>query len=227
MIIVNSPHNPTGKIYPPETLERLAEILDAASERYGRRIYLLSDEAYSRIIFDGRSFYSPTAYYPHSLLIYTFGKTLLTPGQRIGYVALPPTMPLSERLVLREAIRIAQMAQSWAFPNALLQHALPELQKMSIDIEHLQEKRDRMVNALGDMGHAVHSPEATFYLLPRSPLADDWAFTEILAQHKILALPGEIVELPGYFRLSLTANADMIEAALPGFEAALMQAENG
>jgi len=221
-IIVNSPNNPTGKIYPPRTLEGLARLLTEASQHYDRTVYLLSDESYSRIIFDGRDYPSPTAYYPNSLLIYTYGKTLLAPGQRLGYIALPPTMP--ERELLRAAIFASQVMTGYAFPNALLQYALPDLEKLSIDIAHLQHKRDRLVAALRDMGYQVHVPEGTFYLLPRSPWADDWAFTDLLAEYDILCLPGAVVELPGYFRISLTANDAMIDRALPGFAAAMQRA---
>jgi aspartate aminotransferase len=126
-IIINSPNNPTGKIYPPETLHRLAAALTAASERNGRPIYLLSDEAYSRIVFDGCLYHSPTAFYPRSFLIYTYGKTLLTPGQRLGYVALPPTMPDQEQL--RGALALSQLVSSYAVANALLQHALADLER--------------------------------------------------------------------------------------------------
>ena len=97
-IIVNSPHNPTGRIYPPETLRALADLLAEASARHGRPVYLLSDEAYSRIVFDGARYPSPTEFYPYTLLVYTYGKTLLTPGQRIGYIALSPSMPERETL---------------------------------------------------------------------------------------------------------------------------------
>ncbi|NDJ77265.1 MAG: aminotransferase class I/II-fold pyridoxal phosphate-dependent enzyme [Chloroflexi bacterium] len=217
-IIVNSPHNPTGKIYPPATLQALANLLTEASERYARPIYLLSDEAYSRIVYDGARYPSPTEYYPTSFLLYTYGKTLLTPGQRIGYIALPPTMP--DREVVRQAIFGAQVLTGYSFPNALLQHALPDLEKLSIDIEQLQHKRDWLVGELQRVGYDVHTPEGTFYLLPRSPLADDWAFVERLGQLNILCLPGTVVEQPGYFRISLTANEDMIERALPGFATA-------
>jgi aspartate aminotransferase len=217
-IIVNSPNNPTGKIYPPATLEGLAGILRAASERLGRDIYLLSDEAYSRIVFDDRPYASPTQYYPNTFLLYTYGKTLLTPGQRLGYIALPPTMPGREQM--RAAVEMTQGMTGYAWPNALLQHALPDLEQLSIDIAHLQRKRDRLVAALGEMGYTVHVPEGTFYLLPRSPEADDMAFIGRLAAHNVFCLPGTVVELPGYFRVSLTANDDMIERALPGFAAA-------
>lgn len=221
-IIINSPNNPTGVIYSPETLTALGRLLTDASARHSRPITLLSDESYSRILFDGQPFHSPTTYYPNSLLIYTYGKTLLTPGQRIGYIALPPDLP--ERARLRDAIFVAQLMNGYAFPNALLQHALADLEEITIDLAHLQHKRDWMVAALRQMGYELHVPQGTFYLLPRSPLADDYAFTERLAEKNILILPGTIVEEPGYFRISLTANDQMIEQALPGFAAALEEA---
>jgi aspartate aminotransferase len=217
-IIVNSPNNPSGRVYPPSTLENLASMLARASERIGRTIYLLSDEAYSRIVFDGREFCSPTEFYPHGLVLYTYGKTLLTPGQRLGYIALPPTMP--EREPLRPALYLAQLMLGYAFPNALLQHALPDLEYLSIDVSHLQHKRDRMVKMLRDIGYEVNVPEGTFYLLARSPLDDDAAFIEHLAGQNIFCLPGRAFELPGYFRISLTANDDMIDRAAAGFAAA-------
>jgi aspartate aminotransferase len=221
-IFVNSPNNPTGKIYPASSLTALSQLLTEASARNGRTIYLLSDEAYSRILYDDADFPSPTAFYLNSFLIYTYGKTLLTPGQRLGYIALPPTMP--DREAIRDSLFVAQLINGHAFPNALLQHALPDLETLSIDIGHLQRKRDTMVSALREMGYEVHVPEGTFYLLPRSPLDDDLAFVEILAEHNVFCLPGAVVEMPGYFRISLTANDDMIAQSLPGFAAAMQQA---
>ncbi|MCC6456002.1 MAG: aminotransferase class I/II-fold pyridoxal phosphate-dependent enzyme [Caldilineaceae bacterium] len=221
-IIVNSPHNPTGKIYSPQTLTALAGVLTEASNANGRPIYLLSDEAYCRIIFDGRSYPSPTTFYPNSFLIYTYGKILLTPGERLGYIALSPEM--ADREALRLALFVTQFATGYAFPNAVLQHAIGDLDKLSIDIAHLQEKRDWMVSALREMGYSVHTPEGTFYLLVKSPISDDSAFADLLAEYDILCLPGYVAEMPGYFRLSLTANDEMIQRALPGFAAALERA---
>ena len=222
-IIVNTPNNPTGKIYPPATLEGLARLLSAAGEKNGRPLYLLSDEAYCRIVYDGRDFPSPTDFYPHTFLIYTYGKTLLTPGQRLGYIAMPPAMP--DRAALRRALYTAQLVNGFAFPNALLQHALPDLDDLSIDVRHLQEKRDRLVRALRAAGYELHVPEGTFYLLVRSPLDDDHAFLKRLEAHDIFCLPGSLVECPGYFRISLTANDEMIRRALPGFRQALAVGE--
>lgn len=218
-IIVNSPNNPTGKIYPPETLERLARVLEAASARNGRPVYLISDEAYSRIVFDDRVFVSPTEHYPYSFLVYTYGKQLLTPGERLGYVALPPTMPD------REAVRGPMMLSQIAFgghgvPGAVLQRALPDLDALTVDVKALQRRRDRLVDALRSYGYELHSPEGTFYLLPTCPDPDDVAFTERLGAEKVYVLPGSLVEMPGRFRISVTGNDDMVERALPIFEAA-------
>jgi aspartate aminotransferase len=221
-IIVNSPHNPTGKVYRPETLERLGQVLKRATLRHGRAISILSDEAYSHIVFDRRSCPSPAQFYADTFVIYTYGKTLLTPGQRIGYIAMPPTMPERERR--RTDLFTAQLATGFAFPNALLQHALEGLELLSIDVDALQRKRDRLVGALGAMGYELTVPEGTFYLLVRAPGGDDLRFCDLLAAYDVFCLPGSVVELPGYFRLSLTATEEMIERALTGFAAAFERA---
>ena len=222
LIIVNSPNNPTGKIYPPATLRALGNLLTSASQQHGRTIYILSDEAYRRIVYDGRKFSSPTSFYPHSFMAYTYGKTLLTPGQRLGYIALPPDMP--NRGQMRTVVFSTQILSGFASTNALLQHALPDIEPLSVDVEHLQHKRDWLVSALQDSGYDVHAPEGTFYLLPRSPIADDVAFTDLLAAEGVFCLPGKVVEMPGYFRISLTANDKMIEQAIPRFAAVFARA---
>jgi aspartate aminotransferase len=221
-VIINSPHNPTGRIYGRPELEALAAVLTDASESNGRTIYLLSDEAYNRIVYDDREFVTPTAFYPSSFLIYTFGKTLLAPGERIGYVAIQPTAP--DRSSLRLAIFQSQVLTGWAFPNAILQYAIEDLQKLSIDIKNLQSKRDLMFERLRDIGYEVNLPEATFYLMVKSPIPDDEVFTEVLAANNVFVLPGALVEMPGYFRISLTASDDMIDRSFEGFARALQSA---
>ncbi len=222
-ILVNSPNNPTGRLYPRATLDRLAGLLEERSRGNGRRIYLVSDEAYSRILFDGHRYESPALSYPHTLVVYTYGKQLLTPGERIGYVALPPTMPAGDRAALRGALLMAQLVTGWAWPNAVLQYALGDLENVSIDIPRLQRKRDRVVNALKDAGYRLHVPEGTFYLLPHVPWKDHDAFYDHLNARGVFVLPGSTVELPGTFRISLTANDAMIDKALPVFAAAVRE----
>ena len=218
-IILNSPNNPTGVIYPPATLQNLAAILEEASLRNHRPLYLLSDESYSRILYRGQQFHSPTEYYPNSLLIYTYGKTLLSPAQRIGYIAVPTNNPYREHL--RTALTVSQIMTGYAFPDVLLQQALPDLEKVEIDRDALQQRRDRVISALREMGYELNSPQATFYLLARSPISDDLGFISVLGEEDILCLPGYTFEMPGFFRLSLTANDQVIEQALPGFARAI------
>jgi aspartate aminotransferase len=216
-IIVNSPHNPSGRIFQPDELKRLARVLNGAP----RPIYLLSDEAYSRILYDGHEFHSPLHYYDRSFLLYTYGKTLVAPGQRLGYIAMSPSMP--ERADLRSVLWVSQAVNAYAFPNALMQYAIGDLEKATIDVGALQRRRDRVVSALEEMGYETVTPEATFYVMVRSPMADDVAFTNRLAKESVFVSPGKIFELPGWFRISLTANDDMVDRALPGFEKALKE----
>jgi aspartate aminotransferase len=221
-IIVNSPHNPSGRIYGSPTLDALAGILHAGSERAGRPIFLLSDEAYNRILYDDREFPTPVAHYDHSFLLYTYAKTLLSPGSRLGYIALPPAMP--EREALREAITLAQIAAGWAFPVAPLQYAVPDLERLDPDVKTLQRRRDALCGALLSQGYDLVVPEGTFYITVRSPIADDVAFCDALTRRDVFVLPGAMFELPGAFRISVTANDDMIERAIPGFASAIEEA---
>jgi aspartate aminotransferase len=221
-IIVNSPNNPTGRIYPPETLDALASLLTEAAERNGRPIYLLSDEAYNRIVYDGRDYPTPVAHYPWSFYIYTYGKTHLAPGLRLGYVAVPPTMPHREDL--RDPMLLAQVSHGWAFPVAPLQHSIAELDRIGIDVGRLQRRRDLLVGALREQGYDVVEPEGTFYIIARSPIEDDQAFFELLVRHDVYVLPGSVFEMPGWFRLSVTANDDMCERAVPAFAKAIEEA---
>ena len=224
-IIINSPHNPTGKIFSEKTLQSLANLLTDASVRYGKPIYLISDETFSRIVFDNRPCPSPTQFYPFSFLVYGYSKTLMAPGQRIGYIAIPPTMP--ERKQIGQIISLLQGSSfGWCFPSALMQYALPDLEKLSLDLEHLQSKRDWMVRELQEMGYQVQPPEGTFFLLVKSPWEDDCVFAELLASYGVFVFPGTPQEVPGYFRISLTANEDMISRSLSKFQVAREYAVN-
>jgi aspartate aminotransferase len=219
MLLLNTPHNPTGRIFPAESLKALAETLEEASARNGRPIYILSDEAYSRILFDGNAMVTPARFYSRSLLVHTYSKSVLAPGQRLGYLALTPDIPA--RSELRQAVRMAGFASGNWLPDAIMQYALPDIDRMSIDLAGLQSKRDRMVTALREYGYELHVPEATFYLLVKAPIEDDVAFTRRLRRDKVWVLPGRTVDMPGYFRISLTATDEMIDRALPAFAKAM------
>ncbi len=221
MVVVNSPHNPTGRIYSREDLVALADLLEQASKRIGRRIILLSDEPYRRIRFDNAPFVSPAALYPWTLIDYSYGKVLLAPGQRIGYLAISPLMPADDRSVLRDAMFSTQMAQGWTFPNAVMQYAIPDLESLSMDLDALAARRDRLFDALTGYGYEVIRPRGTFYLFSRTPGGDGDRFFNELADRDVFVIPGSILKTPGYFRACLTANDDMIERSLPAFREAM------
>ncbi len=157
---MNTPHNPSGRVYALDTLRVVGETLSTASRRLGHTIHLVSDEPYNRIIFDGRTFHSPAEVYPGTITTYLYGKTLLAPGMRIGYIAVPPAAP--DREALRDAIFTSQIASGYAFPNALLQHAIEDLDQLSVDVGTLQRRRNRVVGALREMGYETTLPEGTF-----------------------------------------------------------------
>lgn len=224
VVLLNSPHNPSGRVVPLDELRGLADMLTAASRRVGHTIYVLSDEPYRRIVFDGREYHSPAEVYPATVVTYSYGKQLLAPGMRIGYLTWPPNMPERDRL--RDDTFIQQLAAGYLFPNADLQHAIESLDPLCIDIGALERRRERLVTALRDMGYEATWPEGTFYVMARSPMADDQDFARILNRHRVLILPGSIVETPGWFRISLTASDAMVERGIPGFAAAIDEARS-
>jgi aspartate/methionine/tyrosine aminotransferase len=220
VVIVNSPSNPTGRVFPKAAWDELAVALESASRTYGRRIWLLSDEPYRRIRFDGIGFASPVGSYPWTMIDYSYGKVLLAPGQRLGYLALSPLMPASDRDELRAAFMPIQLAIGWGFPNALMQHSAPALETVSIDIAELTRKRDRMYDELSRAGYALTRPEGTFYLWGEAPGGDAQTYCDALAAQGVHLMPGTIFDRPAHFRVSLTATMDMIDRALPALVAA-------
>ena len=156
------PNNPTGRVYSAETLTAAGDSAGGGvGSRNGRRIFLLSDEPYNRIVFSGARFRTPAEFYPYTLMAYSYGKTLLSPGQRIGYLALPPRTAGPTRRCAH-AVHDLQIAVGWAFPNAVMQYALPELEQQAFDVDRLERRRDLMVDALTGMGYPVHRPEGRF-----------------------------------------------------------------
>jgi aspartate/methionine/tyrosine aminotransferase len=215
IVIVNSPANPTGRVYSADTWRRLADLLESASAAHGRRIWLLSDEPYRRIRFDGVGFASPVSAYPWTLIDYSYGKVLLAPGQRLGYLALSPLIPQGERDELRAALMPLGLAIGWGFPDAVMQYSVPALETVSIDIAELARKRDRLYAALVEAGVEVTRPEGTFYLWGRAPGGDGQAFCDALAERGVHLMPGTLFDQPHHFRISLTATMETIERALP------------
>jgi len=218
-VLINTPNNPTGVVYPPETLQALARVCDEATAANGRPVYIISDEAYSRILFAGTRMHTPATHYPRSLLIHTYSKTSLAPGQRLGYVALPPDAP--DRELLRMGLMASGAGTGHLGADAVMMYALADIEPMNVDLVALEKRRDWMVSALAEMGYETNTPDATFYLLVKSPVADVLEFVDRLAKDDVFVLPGTAFEMPGHFRISLTATDRMVERALPVFAAAI------
>src|SRR4029434_9477375 len=178
-----------GRIYDDTTLKALAELLQHASEKYGHRVFLLSDEPYRRLRFDGRSFTSPATFYPWTLISYSYGKILLAPGQRIGYLAISPNMPVKERKALSNVMLSTQMALGWCFPNAVMQYAVPDLENLSIDQAALARRRDTLMGMLGEYGIETLPPEGTFYLWCKWPEGDPEQHWNALADRDVFVMP--------------------------------------
>ncbi|QPJ64343.1 MAG: aminotransferase class I/II-fold pyridoxal phosphate-dependent enzyme [Candidatus Nitrohelix vancouverensis] len=214
-VLINSPHNPSGKVLSDEELSALAEILTEASRRLGREIPIISDEAYSRIVFDQAHAPTPARHYAATIVLYTYGKTLLAPSLRMGYMALAPGFPDSARM--RRMFDAIQPMGGWLLPTCIGQRALPQLENLCVDLEQIKRRRDHLVSALREGGYRVVPAEGTFYMLVDSPDPDDIAFSLYLESRDVLVLPGSVLETPGTFRVSLTASDRMIEQAAEVF----------
>jgi len=145
---------------------------------------------------------------------------IVAPGQRIGYIAISPRIPDDERESLRQAAMITQFVNSLSYPNALLQRALPDIADLCVDIAAIERRRDLLVPALAEMGYEPTTPEGTFYIVARSPIPDDTAFVAQLAATNTFVLPGATINMPGWFRISLTGSDEMVEASIDRFRAA-------
>jgi aspartate aminotransferase len=217
ILVVNSPHNPSGSIASADELAQLGAGLEAINQRRRRPVWLLSDEAYREIVYSDGRFEPPVRHVRRSAICYSYGKRLLTPGQRVGYFAVSPTAP--ERDAVRDAMFFAQMATGWNFPSALMQYALADLEKLVIDVHALQRRRDRLCDGLQAAGYRVTRPRGSFYVLVETPAPEE-AFCEWMAARDVFVMPGSLCGIPGHVRLSLTASDQMVEWALPKFKEA-------
>ena len=215
-LIINSPNNPTGRIYPDETLRRLAEMLLAAGRRTGRTIYLLSDEPYRKIVYAGAAVPSVMRLYPHSIVMTSYSKDLSLPGERIGFAAVNPAADDAKRLV--DGIILCTRILGFVNAPGLMQRVVSRIQGMSVDVEIYRRKRDLFCSALSSMGYPLTVPEGAFYIFPRAPGGDDLAFVQELQKELVLVVPGRGFSLPGYFRIAYCVDTPVIERSFEGFE---------
>lgn len=215
-IIICSPNNPTGVIYPEESLKALGELLDKKSRELSRQIYLISDEPYSRIVYDDITIPNIFRFYDESIIITSHSKDLALPGERIGYLAANPRMTHGE--LFMEGAVFCNRTLGYVNAPALMQRLVTGLQNVSVDILEYQEKRDMLYHYLSEMGFKMTRPEGAFYFFPKSPLPDDVEFVKIAQKHHILLVPGTGFGASGYFRIAYCVDKTMIERSLPAWK---------
>lgn len=222
VIILNSPNNPTGVVYNRSEIRELASLLERKNAQLGSTIVLLSDEPYTRIVYDGISVPSILDYYPHSIIASSFSKDLALAGERIGYLIVSPHCVEAPRVV--QAFVTSLRILGFVNAPALMQHILPEVGDAMVDIRPYVQNRDLLYEHLTSIGYECVKPEGAFYLFPRSPVADDVEFIEEALQHNLVLVPGRTFGVPGYFRVSFCFETSFIKETLPLFTKALLGA---
>ncbi len=224
VVLINSPNNPTGQVYPEETIARLGEILKAKSSQFGHVIYLVSDEPYRKIVYDNCCVPCVFSHYPNSIITGSYSKDLSLPGERIGFVALGPAAEDGGRVI--DALTLANRILGFVNAPAIMQKLVEELQGVCVDVGIYKAKRDRLVEALSGIGYELSVPQGAFYLFPKSPIGDDLEFVRLLQEENILCVPGSGFGGPGHIRIAYCVDDATIEGALPGFERAFKRSMN-
>jgi aspartate aminotransferase len=219
VFLINSPNNPTGQIYSEQSLKKLGEILEKKGKEFNRTIYLLSDEPYRKIVFDGVQVPSIFAAYKNSIIGTSYSKDISIPGERIGFIAVNPVATYREDLLA--AMTVANRILGYVNAPALMQRVVACMQGLSVDISEYARKRELLCDGLAGFGYEFVKPPGTFYLFPRSPIPDDVEFVNVLKEERILVVPGSGFNGPGYFRIAFCVSDDTIKNSMPGFERAM------
>ena len=214
-VVINSPHNPTGRIYPETTVRALGELLRRRSGKLGRIIYLVSDEPYRRIVYDGARVASVMAAYENTIIASSYSKELSLAGERIGFLVANPAITGVDELM--EGLIMANRVLGFVNAPALMQRAVARLQGITVDVAPYQRNRDVLYDALTRAGFTLTKPEGAFYLFPRSPIADDVAFCREMQEQLVLVVPGSGFGLSGHFRLAYCVAPGVVDRAVPVF----------
>lgn len=214
-VIICTPNNPTGVIYTTESLRQLGEVVKKASQRNGRPLYVISDEPYARIAYDGKHVPNIFPLIENSIIVTSHSKDLALPGERIGYLAANPRMTTVMQLMAGAVF--CNRVLGFVNAPALMQRLVAKLQDESVDIAAYQSKRDLLVSELTAVGFKMVKPDGAFYLFPQSPLPDDVDFVRLAQKYRILLVPGAGFGAPGYFRIAYCIARDTIERSLPAW----------
>ncbi len=215
-VIINSPNNPTGVVYSREELQELANILKAHSDKLGKAVYLISDDPYKKITFDGVEAPNIMEFYENSIYITSHSKDIALPGERIGFVTVHPKCESAGPLMA--GLIFCNRVLGFVNAPALIQRVVKQVQGVTVDVEQYRRKRDYLYKELTRIGYQVVKPQGAFYFFPKSPLEDEVEFVKKLAEKKVLVVPGRGFGLPGYFRISYCLPDSVIEGSIAGFE---------
>lgn len=222
VVLINSPHNPTGVVYKQEVLQELANLLENRSQQFGRPIWLAADEPYRFLVYDGKMAPPILPLYPYAVVIGSLSKNMSLPGERIGYLAVSPRMP--EKKQLMDAMSLTTRILGFVNPPVIGQRILDEALGSNVDLNIYDSRRKAMAEVLSDAGYNFIMPEGAFYFFPQAPGGDDVAFVNLLLEENILAVPGSGFGWPGHFRLAFCVDESVIRAAGPGFARAFKKA---
>jgi aspartate aminotransferase len=215
-VIVNTPNNPTGVVYSEDTIKELAEILNRKQKEYGSSIYLISDEPYRELAYDGIEVPYLTKYYGNTIIGYSFSKSLSLPGERIGYLVIPKEVDDYENMIA--AANVANRILGFVNAPSLIQRAVAKCLDAKVDLEIYNRNRELLYTNLVSYGYQCVKPQGAFYLFIKALEEDDKAFAEAAKKHNLLIVPGSSFGCPGYCRIAYCVDYKMIERALPGFK---------
>ena len=214
-IIINSPNNPSGTVYSEETVRRLAELLEQKGKEYGTSIYLLSDEPYREIVYDGVTVPFVPNYYKNTLVCYSYSKSLSLPGERIGYIIVPDEADDAGRV--RAAVAGAGRALGYVCAQVLFQKVIARCVDLPGDVSAYRRNRDLLYKGLTELGYECARPQGAFYLFVKAPEPDAGAFSEHAKKHDVLVVPGDSFGCEGYVRISYCVSEKTIRDAMPAF----------
>ena len=218
-VLINSPNNPTGQVYPEDDLVALGELLEKKGKEYKRTLYLISDEPYRKIVYDGVKVPSIFTSYKNSIIGTSYSKDISIPGERIGFVAVNPAATYKNDLIAGMAV--ANRILGFVNAPALMQRVVACMQGMSVEISEYARKREMLCDGLAGFGYEFIKPPGTFYLFPRSPIPNDVEFTAALKDERVLVVPGSGFDGPGYFRIAFCVDDNVIKNSMPSFERAI------
>lgn len=215
-VLINSPNNPTGRVYSQESLAALGALLEEKSSAFDRTIYLISDEPYRKVVYDDVKVPSIFTAYNESIVANSYSKDLSIPGERIGFAAVNPAATFKGDIMA--GMNLTNRILGFVSAPALMQRVVARLQGLSVDISVYQRKRDLLCAGLADAGYDFITPSGAFYLFPKSPIEDDVKFVSQLQKERILTVPGSGFAGPGHFRVCYCVDDATIKNALPGFK---------